>query len=111
MANKLEKTVQDMVTQIAQYVNDVATVNVDTSYIQVGTNGQTDFAQARPGLRTIIRLDGDSETILPVSPGEGGQLEINTELYEIHQRNVQTAIEYRARILSALLDGVRSYTS
>jgi hypothetical protein len=31
-------------------------------------------------------------------------------MFEIHQQNVETAIEYRARMMSALLDVLKSYT-
>jgi len=110
MANELEKTIKNIATKIAQYVDDAATINVETSYIQVGSDGKADFTQAKPGLRTTIRLDGDSEAILPVSLDKGGNLSVNTEMHEIHQRNVETAIEYRARILAALSELLRSYT-
>jgi len=58
----------------------------------------------------VIRLDGDCETILPVQTGQSGQLEVNADMFEIHQQNVETAIEYRARMMSALLDVLKSYT-
>ena len=111
MANEFERSLKNTAARIAQYVDDVAAINVDTRYLLVGAEDQADFAQAKPGLRTVIRLDGDCETILPVNAGAGGQLEVNTEMYEIHQRNVQTAIEYRAKILAALLEAMKAYST
>jgi hypothetical protein len=110
MANELEKTLRSTAAKIAQYVEDAATINVDTSYILVGPDGQGSFDQAKPGIRSVIRLDGDCETILPVQTGQSGQLEVNADMFEIHQQNVETAIEYRARMMSALLDVLKSYT-
>jgi hypothetical protein len=34
---------------------------------------------------------------------QNGGLEVESELLTIHERNVATTIEYRARVLSALL--------
>jgi hypothetical protein len=110
MANELEKTLRSTAAKIAQYVEDAATINVDTNYILVGPDGQGSFDQAKPGIRSVIRLDGDCETILPVQTGQSGQLEVNADMFEIHQQNVETAIEYRARMMSALLDVLKSYT-
>jgi len=109
MANEFEKTLKNTAAKIAQYVEDIATAEVVTKLNQVSGDGTADFAQARPGVRTIIRLDGDSETIVPVNAGPDGQLEVNSEIFEIHQSNVQAAIEYRARMMSALLEMLKSY--
>jgi hypothetical protein len=35
--------------------------------------------------------------------GPGGMLEVDSGLFEIHQANVATATEYRARVLAALI--------
>jgi hypothetical protein len=109
MPSDLEKALKSTALKVQTYVENVATLKVDTRYVLVGDNASSDFEQAKPAIRTVIRLDGDCETILPVMPGESGQLEINANMYEIHQRNVQTAIEYRANMLSALLETLRSY--
>ena len=53
--------------------------------------------------RTIIKLDGDCEAILPMRQTENGGFEVDAGLFDLHERHVTTAIEYRARILNALL--------
>jgi hypothetical protein len=40
--------------------------------------------------------------------GQGDTLEVDMTLFELHQQNVSTAIDYRARILDALLGTVMS---
>lgn len=76
---------------------------VETRYVEIGGDDTPEFKTARPVARTIIRLDGDSETVVPMREGSGGALEVDTTLFELHQENVATAIDYRARILNALL--------
>lgn len=108
MANEFENAIKTAATKIARYVEDAATMQVETRCVDTSSNGATDFAQARPVARTIIRLDGDSEMVIPMRPSGTGSLDVDSSLFETHQRNVATAIEYRARILNALLEALRS---
>ncbi|MEM7031673.1 MAG: hypothetical protein AAF629_19115 [Chloroflexota bacterium] len=111
MANDLEKTIKSTAIRVAKYVEDAATMTVDTHYIQIDDGDNANFDSAKPALRTTIRLDGDSETIVPLSKNSDGQLELNGDMYEAHQNNVNTAIEYRAKILSSLLEMMRTITN
>lgn len=104
MANDVENALKAVATKVGAYVENVATLTVETKYIQVGAASDAPQAAAK----TLIRLDGDSETTVPVQAGSAGQLEVDAALFEIHQRNVSAAIEYRARMLSALLEALRS---
>jgi hypothetical protein len=53
--------------------------------------------------RTVIGLDGDTKIVIPMRASASGELAIDNELLDLHQKNATTAIEYRARILDALL--------
>ncbi len=109
MASELEKSLKSAAEKIAQYIDDAATLTVETRAIEIGAEGSPQFDQARAVARSIIRMDGDSATVVPMRPsGKPGQTEVDAALYELHQRNVATAIEYRARILSALLDALKT---
>jgi hypothetical protein len=55
----------------------------------------------------VIKLDGDCKTIVPVRVKEGSPAEIESGIFGLHQQNVSTAIEYRARILHALLEVIK----
>jgi hypothetical protein len=109
MANELENAIKSTASRIAKYVEDAATMTVETRFVDVGADGATDFAQARPVARTIVRLDGDSETVVPMRRTEAGGMDVDSSLFDTHQRNVATAIDYRARILNALLETLRSH--
>jgi hypothetical protein len=111
MANGLENAIRAAADKIAHYVQDVAEMKVETLYVRLGVDGPTDFSQARPVAQTIVSLDGDSKVILPLREAEAGHLEVEAALFDLHQRNVTTAIEYRARILHALLSAFQSLRS
>jgi hypothetical protein len=81
---------------------------VETKYIEIGGNGGSAAGQASTAARTVIKLDGDSESTIPMRKNEAGILEVDSDLFNLHQQNVTTAIEYRARILNALLSTILS---
>ena len=103
MANELELSLRHAAARVARYVEDAATMTVVTEYVQVGPTGDVNFDGAKPVARTTVRLDGDCDAVVPVRAAEGSGFELDATLLELHQRNVATAIEYRARILDALL--------
>ena len=103
MANEFELALRQVATTVARYVEDVATMTVETRYVDVAPGGNTGFEAAKPIARTTVKIDGDCEAVVPVRVTEGGRFELDAALLELHQRNVDTAIEYRARILNALL--------
>ncbi len=98
MATSLQQSFRNAAEKIAQYVADAAEMKVDTRYVTVGGD-----EEPKLGASTTIKLDGDSESVVPLQAGEAGRLEVDAGLYEVHQQNVETAIEYRARILDSLL--------
>ena len=108
MANDFTSSVRNAAASVAKYVEDAATMEVITKYVEIDSDAFSDFEAAKPVSRTIIKLDSDSETIFPMRAGSGGALEVDLTLFELHQQNVATAIDYRARILDALLSTVMS---
>ena len=108
MANEIENALKSVATSAAKYVEDVAEMVVETLFIEVKPDGAADFSQAKPVARTTVKLDGDSQTIIPMRQTPAGALEVDSTLFELHQQNVNTAIEYRARILNSLLSALAS---
>ena len=106
MANELENAVKNAAGQISKYVENIIEMKVVTKYSEV-VAGQSG-AEDRIAAVSIIRLDGDSETTIPMRASASGGLEVDDEVFSIHQRNVATAIEYRARIMASLLDTLKS---
>ena len=108
MANDFTSSLRNAAASVARYVDDAATMEVVTKYVKISGDSASDFESAKPVARTIIKLDSDSETIFPMREGQGSALEVDMTLFELHQQNVATAIDYRARILNALLSTVMS---
>jgi hypothetical protein len=84
-------------------------MTVETKYVKLAVNGDVDFDQAKPVARTIVKIDGDCEAILPMHVSDAGALTVDADLLDLHQRNVNTAIDYRARLLDALTGMLKSF--
>jgi hypothetical protein len=105
MPNEIEQMLKNVAVKIGKYIEDVATLSVQTDLLDTSQNA--DFAQSKPAALTVIKLDGDCKTVVPVRLKDAGPAEIESALFDLHQQNVNTAIEYRARILHALLDAIK----
>ena len=103
MATELDKSIKSVAARVAQYVDDVATLTLETHYVHLSGDGDASFDRARPVARTTIKLDGDCDLVVPMREAEASRFEVDAALLEVHQQNVASAIEYRARILNALL--------
>ena len=108
MANDTDSLVKNTLAKVAEYVKDVATMTVQTEYTRVGGAEAANFDEAKPAALTVIRLDGDCRAVIPMREATAGQLEIDSELLNVHRQNVATAIEYRARIMDSLLGAFQS---
>ncbi len=96
---ELKEALKSAADKIAKYVDDAATMTVETRYVEIGG----DISASKLAAQTIIRLDGDSETVLPMKKGPDGSLVVDTIVNEMHQENVQAAIDYRTAMLEKLL--------
>lgn len=86
---------------IAKFMDNMATLTVETRTTDIANPGDEKGAL---GARTTIRLDGDNTLVLPCRKNEDGRPEVDSAIYDIHVQNVQAAIEYRARMLSSVLE-------
>ncbi len=102
MATDLENSLRAVGEKLAQYVDDISTMTVETQYVEIGATG--DAATPRMAARTIIRFDGDSEVVVPLTTHQStGALEVDRDLFELHERNVALTIDYRAKMLASLV--------
>jgi len=106
MPNELTNTLKSVAEKVLNYVNKAAELSVETQYVEIGGSA-ANFSQALPAASTIIKLDGDCKGVIPVRKNETGTLEVDSALFELHQANVNTAIEYRAKMLNAMLQALR----
>ena len=117
MANEIQDTLKEVANRISQFVDNAATMSVETWYVEVGgegikvdEKGVADFkAGASPAAQTHVKFDGDSIGVIPMRRGANNELEVHQELLTLHVQNVRTATEYRASILSSLVGILKEY--
>ncbi len=109
MPNEFNTAIKSVAQKVAQYVDNVATMTVETRYVDLGQT--VDFGKALPAARTEIRLDGDCATVLPVRKNEAGAFVVDGDMFSMHQQNVATAIDYRTRMMNALLQTLKQTIS
>ena len=107
MANDVESTIRNAAYKFAKALEDASELNVETMYVEVGDDGAFDFKDARPVAKTIIKIDGDTNVIIPLTRAESGALERDDSLMDLHLANVDAATAYRTDLLEALLSMVR----
>jgi hypothetical protein len=96
---ELKESLKKAADAIAKYVEDAATMTVETQMVELGAGGTPQVAA-----RSVVKLDGDSESVVPMHKNpQTGMLEVDAMVYEMHQQNVQAAVDYRAKMLAALL--------
>lgn len=102
----IEESVKSAVDKIAQYVDDVSKLQVETRYLVISDNGTANFDQAQAAARTEIRIDGDCYTVVPIRKATNGDFVFQEALNGVHDRHVDAAIQYRKDIVAALKDVV-----
>lgn len=100
---EIKDAVKNTSEHIVSYVKDVATLTVATRTAEVGVEGLPTLVA-----RTVISFDGDNDTVVPTQRNEGGQVVVDTTLYEIHMQNVAAAIDYRTRLLDSMIGFLKS---
>ena len=103
MADDLESTVRNAASKLAQQLENTATLTVETRWVEVAEGAARDWEEANLVSWTNIRLDQDTQVIIPMRRNEAGALERDVELFDLHMQNVTAAIEYRARMLEAVM--------
>ena len=101
---EIKEALKNVADQVAKYVENAASMTVETNYVEIGGKVEN----AKLAAYTVIKLDGDSSTTLPMKSNADGALVVDTALYEMHQQNVQAASNYRAAILERLLSILHS---
>jgi hypothetical protein len=107
MANEITQALKNTATKIAEYVDNIATMSVQTDYVLVEGGANPPQLVAK----TTVKLDGDSTNTVPLVKGPDGNLTVDQELFDIHKANVATAVDYRSRMIAALLNALQALRS
>lgn len=96
---ELKEALKSAADRVAQYVDNVATMTVETRYVEMGAAADQSMLAAS----TTVKIDGDSTSTLPMKKAPDGTLVVDTMVNDLHQVNVQAAITYRKEMLERLL--------
>ncbi len=83
--------------ELAKQISDASELQVETKWVLADEKGDVDWNAAKPAARTTIKLDGDSELIVPMSK-EGDTLVVRKDLLALHEANVANARAYREKL-------------
>ena len=103
MPSELETNIRLASEKLAKALADATDITVETRYVEIESKGSENLENSKLVAKTVIQLDGDNSSIIPMYRTETGRLELNESLLDIHLRNVSTSIEYRTNPLEALL--------
>lgn len=103
MASNLEDSMREAAAKVRQYVEDAAVMQVRTFYVLTSSEPLSDIDPERPGAFTEVKLDGDTKVVVPMRKGRDDSMELDEALFNIHERNVAMATNYRAQVLNALM--------
>lgn len=104
MATDLESHIRIALEKLAKALADAGDVTVETRYKPIDPQNPDSLDSSFLAARTVIKLDGDQDMIVPVTVTETGAIIFEESLLDMHLRNVQSAIEYRRSALNTLVD-------
>ncbi len=103
MPSELENNIRAAAGKLAKALADATDLTVETNYVELDPQDPNNLDKAFIVARTIIQLDGDQQTIIPMQRGDSGGLVLDETLLAVHQQNVTNAIDYRSKSIETLL--------
>ena len=101
----LRTALENASKKLAAALDNLQSLEVETRWIQVANNALNE-SDSRLVAKTRIALDGDTTVIIPVQD-ENGALAPDQALLDMHHQAVDTAMEYRAKLIAMITDFVR----
>jgi len=98
VATEIKGALRTAADKVSQFVGNAAELKVETRTLEPGAGAPSLLAA-----RTVISLDGDNLSEVPATRNAEGKWEIDAVLHGLHMRNVEAAIEYRARMVGSML--------
>lgn len=95
---EIKEALRKAANTASKYLSNAAILKVETQTLETAGSKKTALAA-----RTVIKLDGDNTSVVPGTLQESGKWEVDTVLYDIHMQNVQSAIDYRTRMVESML--------
>ena len=92
--------------ELARQISDATELLVDTKYVLVDDTGNVDWNKSTPVARTVVKLDGDTELIIPMTK-QGDTLVLRKDLLELHNNSVTSARAYREKLYDMMMSVAR----
>jgi hypothetical protein len=91
---------QNALNALIAGLSDAATLTVETRTFKLGDpEAERPEFRGKLAVRTIIEVDGDTFAGVPVTDEAAG--EINEKLLDLHNKNVERALQYRVQLLQS----------
>ena len=111
VVKKVGKVLEDMATDLYELSVVTTTGSVKTIEIKEkkdGTKKQVfDIEETGISAKTVIQIDGDIIVKIPVKNSEGEPIEIDERMLQLHEENVQMAMENWKTIITTLVSVVK----
>lgn len=101
-STSMQSTIKNAAHRLAKALEDASEIRIETRYVLTDAPVAGD-ERGQLLARTVMQLDGDAELLVPMQRNEDGQLVTDREIFDLHMANVKSALEYRADLLSSLL--------
>jgi hypothetical protein len=98
-SSEIKEALKLAAEQVTSYIKDASEMKVETRFLELGENEE----KVKPAASSLVKFDGDSICTVPMKRDANNNLVPDTALYELHERNVQTTIEYRVRMMEQFL--------
>ena len=111
VVKKVSKVLDDMATDLYELsvvttTGSVTTIEIDDK--KDGTKKQVfDVQETGISAKTVIQIDGDIIVKIPVKNSEGEAIEIDERMLQLHEENVQMAMENWKTIITTLVSVVK----
>jgi len=111
VVKKVGKVLEDMATDLYELsvvttTGSVKTIEIDEK--KDGTKKQVfDIEETGISAKTVIQIDGDIIVKIPVKNSEGEPIEIDERMLQLHEENVQMAMENWKTIITTLVSVVK----
>lgn len=103
MPSELENNIRAAAEKLAKALADASDVTVETKYVELDPQNPEKIDKPFLVAKTVIQLDGDQETIVPLRRSETGSLILDEALLDLHLKNVTATTEYRKSSIEALI--------
>ena len=111
VVRKVGQVLEDMATDLYELSVVTTTGSVTTIEIEDkkdGTKKQVfDVEETGISAKTVIQIDGDIIVKIPVRNSEGEPIEIDERMLQLHEENVQMAMENWKTIITTLVAVVK----